>query len=142
MSGGGRSLVRFGRTVRAGAIALLLSAAPALRAQDAEPFSPAQELAGYTEAQLGEASDLYRLAPFDALEGRVLTAAELADVQRKWGEERARVAAELEHLSRDPVARSHRRLDRKLAQHPYFSKVDLVECADFPPFLFLVEKPP
>jgi hypothetical protein len=122
-------------------VAALVASAAEARAQGVS-FQPAKQLPGFEQAQLGPDADLWKLAEFEALEGKSLAPAELAAVKQKWDAERQRVAGELEKLQADPVARSRRRLARKLAAHPFFSKIELGECADFPPLLFLVQRPP
>jgi hypothetical protein len=138
-------LVGLGLLVLAAAAAAA-AALPAL-AQDSKPsekvrFSVEHDLAGFEAAQFSDYADLYALADYKEQDGKELTREEFDALAAKWKAERARVAQQIEQLKTDPALRSTRRLHKKLANHPFLSRLELVENLSFAPVLIVVQRPP
>ena len=118
-----------------------------LPTQDAKPagklrFSVEHDLAGFEAAQFSDYADLYALADYKELDGKELTREEFDALAAKWKEERTRVAQLIVQLKTDPALRSTRRLHKKLANHPYLSRLELAENLSFAPVLIVVQRPP
>lgn len=118
-----------------------LSSSPPPSAQDGHVFSAAKDLEGFEAADLGEFHELYALAEFTKLDGQTLGEAQLAELRQRWSAERARVKPRIEAIRADPRERWIWQLEKKLAQHGYFSKIAWTLERPAPGFVLLVQRP-
>ncbi len=111
-------------------------------AQDAKVhFDPLRDLPGYELVRASPDKDLYPLEAYDALLGDEMDAVQLAEVKKRWTDERAAIDAKLSELAADPRAAFLYRLRARLGRNGYFSKVGW-EIVDAPaPFALVVQRP-
>lgn len=111
-------------------------------AQDAKVhFDPIRDLPGYELVRASPDKDLYPLEAYDALLGDEMDAVQLAEVKKRWADERAAIDAKLAELAADPRAAFLYRLRARLGRNGYFSKIgwEIVEAPA--PFALVVQRP-
>ena len=133
-----RSRRRFPRRLPIAALAVCLGALA--RAQKPPTFDPSRDLEGFEACFASEFRDLYPLDGYSELLGRELSAAELADVQKRWKKDRETGDAQLAALRADPPEQSLWLLRNRLARDQYFSKISWTEDRTVPGVVILVQQ--
>lgn len=110
-------------------------------AQEKVQFDPTLHLPGFEETRSSEVKDLFPLDAYADLLGREMDAKELAEVQAKWKAESVAIQLHLDEVRSNPAVGVRWVLDKRMAQHKFFSKVTLTVDTSVPPFLIFVQKP-
>ncbi len=113
----------------------------ALSAPEKIRFDPARDLPGYETVRASPDKDYYPLESFEVLLGEEMQPEELAAVRKRWADERGAVDAKFAALAADPRAACLFRLQFRLGQHAFFSKVGWT-LEELPaPFALIVQRP-
>jgi hypothetical protein len=130
----------FARTVLS---SLLLTAflAAGARAQGKVQFDPTRDLPGFEETRSSAVKDLFPVDAYADLLGREMDAKELADVQANGRPSRPRSRCISTKCARTPRSECDWVLEKRMAQHKFFSKVTLTLDTSVPPYLIFVQKP-
>ncbi len=130
------------RCARLTALILFFASSTSIaRAQDHPTFDPSRDLEGYDACFASPFRDLYPFDSYTELLGKEITAAALADAQKRWRVDRDAAEAKLAALRADPPEETLWLLRHRLARSAYFSKITWTEDRSVPGIVFLVQRP-
>ena len=121
---------------------ILVVTAPALSADPAPvEFDPYVHLEGFEEAAFGDYARLYKLKPFENMEGENLGKTELNAQREAWAAERKRVAALIRRIEADPMSKALFELDGRLERSSRFEDFTYTRFTKDAPLVLYVKRP-